>query len=345
MDWGLGHTTRCIPLIAYLQQFQCRIFIASTNKQRKLLENEFDSLNYLQIEGYDIRYRANSNNLGISILKQIPRLYGVIGREQQWLNRQMAENQFDLIISDNRYGLFHKNAHCIFITHQLTVISGIGVWADGLLRKIHWHFINKFHECWIPDNRNLPNLSGVLGHPPQVREKISYIGPLSRFRQLTVNKQLELLVLLSGPEPHRTLFETLMLKQLTSFQGRYLLVRGLPDEQPSSHPHTVNHLHAADLNRAICSASMVIARSGYTSIMDLVASKQKAILVATPGQTEQEYLVAYMQEQGIFLSAQQDGFNLSETLQKAERFESRIPDLDFEQYKTVLAERLSNTQP
>lgn len=257
----------------------------------------------------------------------------------------MENHDFDLVISDNRYGLYHRDAHCIFMTHQLSVISGVGVWADKLLRKIHWHFINKFDECLIPDNRELPNISGALGHTTQVSEKITYIGPLSRFRQLKVSRQLDLLVLLSGPEPHRTVFETLLLAQLDSYSGRYLVVRGLPNDQPSTQPHMVNHLTAADLNMTICSASMVIARSGYTTIMDLIACKQKAILVATPGQTEQEYLAAYMNEQGIFVAAGQSGFNLIEALQSADRFQFRFPDIHFDQYQTVLAERLSRTQP
>jgi hypothetical protein len=69
------------------------------------------------------------------IISQIPRLWRVIGREHAWLDQLMKKHGFDLVISDNRYGLFHKDCRSVFISHQITVISGFGSLVDGLLRR------------------------------------------------------------------------------------------------------------------------------------------------------------------------------------------------------------------
>ena len=344
LDWGLGHTTRIIPLISYLRQTECQIFIAVTREQRKLIENEVDSVEFVQIEGYNVRYSSSSRLLGLAIISQIPRIWRLIGRENAWLDQLMKIHRFDLIISDNRYGLFHKDCHSVFISHQITILSGLGSLVDGLLRRIHLRLIRRFDECWVPDNDRYPNLSGLLGHPPNTSDHLKYIGPLSRFIHINTPKELDLLIILSGPEPQRTKLETILTDQLKTFKQSYLLVRGIISDQPSALPNSVNYLPGKALNQAICSASMVISRSGYTSIMDLVKCKQKAILIPTPGQTEQEYLARYLHEQGIFLKAKQDDFSLTESLNRVSGFDFKIPDLDFEQYGPVLT-RLMQSLP
>ncbi len=337
LDWGLGHTARSIPLIFYLRQFQCQIFIAATQDQRKMLEQEFDGLNYVQIEGYNVRYGSTNNYLAITILRQIPRLYGVIRRENAWLCDQMKIHGFDLVISDNRYGLYHPKTYSVFITHQLSIISGLGPFADYLLRKIHYQWIRRFHACWVPDTEGMPNLSGMLGHPSQTPPHTTYLGPVSRLEPVPGNDHLDLLIILSGPEPQRTLLESILMVQLQSFTGSWFLVRGIPSEQPSTSPFTVNYLGVTELNQSISNADMVITRSGYTSIMDLVKLQKKAILIPTPGQSEQEYLADYMQEQGVFMKAGQQSFNLQEALQEACQFPFIKLQPDFHQYREVLS--------
>jgi UDP-N-acetylglucosamine transferase subunit ALG13 len=336
LDWGLGHTARTIPLISYMLQFQCQIFIAATNEQRKMLEKEFTGLEYIQIEGYNVRYGDKRGNLMSSILKQLPRLYTVIRRERAWLAEQMNLHHFDLVISDNRYGLYHPECYSVFITHQLNVISGLGIGADRILRKIHYSFLRRFNASWVPDAESSPNLSGTLGHPIELPENTTYLGPLSRMENLQAEAGPDLLIVLSGPEPQRSVLESTLLAQLTQYQGSWLLVRGLPAATTTELPHTVNYLGTAALNQALCNAGMIISRSGYTSIMDLVKLQKKAILIPTPGQTEQEYLASHMEEQGVFLQARQKDFRLDESLKKAASFPFHKVLVDFSQYRSVL---------
>jgi UDP-N-acetylglucosamine transferase subunit ALG13 len=318
-------------------QFQCQVFIAATNEQRKMLEKELTGLEFIQIEGYNVRYGDKKGNFITSILAQLPRLYTIIRRERAWLEEQMNIHHFDLVISDNRYGLYHPKSFSVFVTHQLNVISGLGFGADRILRKIHYSFIRRFNACWVPDAEIIPHLSGIMGHPKELPESTTYLGPLSRMENLKTEGGLDLLIILSGPEPQRTILETILLSQLTQYQGSWLLVRGLPSETSAELPHVVNYLGTAALNQAMCNAEMIISRSGYTSIMDLVKLQKKAILIPTPGQTEQEYLAAHLEEQGIFLQARQQNFLLDESLKKAAPFPFNKVDVDFNQYRIVLS--------
>jgi hypothetical protein len=249
----------------------------------------------------------------------------------------MKIHHFNAIISDNRYGLYHPGVKSIFITHQLAIRTGAGRGADFILKQIHDHFIKQFTACWIPDVFSLPNLSGKLGHPAHLPSNSSYLGPISRMIPMETAGKLDLLVILSGPEPQRTLLENILMVQLQKFSGTYLLVRGLPGEEPTQNPQILPYLDALALNRKLAEASLVICRSGYSGIMDLVKLKKKAILIPTPGQTEQEYLAIYLEKHYMFLRAEQKGFNLLESIQRASSFPFNLPDFDFNEYKTVLS--------
>ena len=199
--------------------------------------------------------------------------------------------------------------------------------SDWLAQKIHYGFINRYSECWVPDAVQAPHLAGVLSHPKRLpKVPVKYLGPLSRLEKREAPPlQYDLLLLLSGPEPQRTIFENILLRQLTDFPCRALLVRGLPgSEAPLAplpgHVTAVNHLPAAQLGQALQQADWVICRSGYTTVMDLVQLGKKAILVPTPGQTEQVYLGRYLQKQSLFYSVPQHLFNLREDMEKAKPY-------------------------
>ena len=63
-----------------------------------------------------------------------------------------------------------------------------------------------------------------------------------------------------------------------------------------------------DLNKLICESAFVICRSGYSTIMELMASEKNASLVPTPGQAEQEYLAKYLSGKNCHDSADQSNF-------------------------------------
>jgi uncharacterized protein (TIGR00661 family) len=345
LNWGLGHATRCIPLINELVATGCDVIIAASGPVKDLLQAEFPALAFLPIPNYSIRYSRKKIWLPVKLLWQIPGILRTIYRENRWLRAVVKKYKPDGIIADNRFGLHHKTLPCVYITHQLT-IKAPGRLAEWLAQKIHYHYINQFGQCWVPDAAGEPNLAGRLSHPvkkPAI--PVTYLGPLSRFeKQEAVNKVYDLLVIISGPEPQRSVFEAILLKELNSYTGKTLLVRGLPGNQTTiqqEHITIVNHLPSNELSLAIQQSAMVISRSGYTTVMDLVKLQQQAILVPTPGQSEQEYLATYLQQQGLFTSVKQHNFSLATVLQQADDFAATTFEMDTNLYKKVVADWLT----
>ncbi len=181
LDWGLGHATRCIPIIKELLTQNCDVWLAAENAQQHLLASEFPDLQMLELPGYRIKYAKTRQGLVWKMIKQSLKLKRAINAENKWLQQIVEKYEFDAVISDNRYGLHHTAIPCIFITHQLQIKSPAGKWTENILQKRNYHYINRFMECWVPDWPGENNLAGELSHPlikPKV--PVHYIGLLSR---------------------------------------------------------------------------------------------------------------------------------------------------------------------
>ncbi len=297
LDWGLGHATRCIPIIQKLLSYNIEIFIAASGKIEHLLKMEFPQAHFLPLQEYNVRYSKKGLHFIWAILKQVPHILKTIQHEHKWLQKTIDAYKIDWVISDNRFGLHSHKVPCTFITHQLYVKTSVGKIAEKILQRFNYKHINQFTECWVPDTSDFPGLSGVLGHPKRMPNiPTHYIGPLSRFHIITPPPPIiyKALVLLSGPEPQRTIFETLIQQQANTVEGQFILVRALPGQttllnMPSNWT-VFNHLSGKELNILLQQAECIISRTGYTTIMDITVLKKKSILVPTPGQSEQLYL-------------------------------------------------------
>lgn len=345
LDWGLGHATRSIPLITALLAEGCEVLIAADGHIRVLLHEEFPELTILPLKGYRIRYAKQKKWLLFKIAFQIPGLLFSIFREYHWLKKAVKDHSIDAIISDNRFGMYHKHIPSVYITHQLLIKTGNKL-SENILMKLHYWFIKKYKQCWVPDYfEGSKNIAGELSHPVFPPDNIKYIGGLSRFKKTdNIEEKFDLLILLSGPEPQRTIFEKELFFQLKQYCGNVLFVRGLPGGNETLATQTNknctiqirNHLVAQELCHAIKQAKMIISRSGYTTIMDLIKLQKKGILVPTPGQTEQEYLAQYLMQQQLFYSVQQQDFLLNEVLEKTASFPYLHSTFNMEQYKNVI---------
>ncbi len=331
LDWGLGHATRCIPLVRELLAQDCEVWLATEKSQEILLKNEFPSLAFLRLRGYRVRYAHTKIGLFWQMLLQSPRLLNIIKKENKWLQKAVQEYGFDAVISDNRYGLYHPEIPCIFITHQLTIKSPVGKWSERMLQKRNYRYIRRFRECWVPDEKNESNLAGELSHPPMYPQVLlKYIGPLSRFQKTTaVAEKDHLLFILSGPEPQRSLLENKIVAQVVHYNGTATVIRGLPGEAsliPSTNMlQFYNHLPAEELNKEIMRAEYIISRSGYSTVMDMAVLQKKTILIPTPGQTEQEYLGSYLQQKRFACCVSQKNFSITTALQCAKDFPYQFP--------------------
>lgn len=351
LDWGLGHATRCVPLIRNLLQKECEVVLAANGASASLLAAEFPGISIRTLEGYGIRYNSGSSLFG-SMLMQLPRIFRSIQQEHLWLKELVEKEPFDIVISDNRPGFWNKKTHNIYITHQLLIHSGKGKWLNRQLQKLHERYMKKFSEVWVPDLHGNKNLAGELSHPSKPIIQPAYLGLLSRLEKEGYSEQVyDLTVLLSGPEPQRTILEETIFQQLQSYQGKVLFVRGLPQQNHSaleSYPHVTvhDHLPADELQKVLCSSKLIICRSGYTTLMDLMKLGKKAFLIPTPGQPEQEYLAHYMEEQSYFPFLQQNSFDLSSAIKMADSFSYQQPftETDFETYKNVIDELLKEVK-
>ncbi len=341
LDWGLGHATRCIPLIRLLLQGGCTVLVAAEGAAEHLLRTEFPQLHYLPLQGYRVRYAKTGAGLLAAMLQQLPRLRQTIREENEWLQKKVAQYEIDAVISDNRYGLHHPSVFSVLITHQLQVQTGLGRIGNNLLQHIIYRYINRFDACWVPDYEAAPGLAGRLSHPVRLPAvPVTYLGPLSRFKPGAAPLQHYVLVLLSGPEPQRTLLEQKLLAQVKEYGGPVLFVRGLPGTvglpPVPYNVNIMNHLSANAAQQALEGAELVVARTGYSTVMELMALQKKSILVPTPGQTEQQYLAKHLMQHNHALCLPQKGFNLSRAVRLAQGFDYQFPKV--EEGKNLLAE-------
>jgi UDP-N-acetylglucosamine transferase subunit ALG13 len=367
LDWGLGHATRCVPLVRFMVQLGWKVSLAGEGPSLTLLSQEFPELTTIPLKGYRIQYPKSGALLIPRLLVQIPKILKTIKLENEWLEESFARERWDLVISDNRYGLSTPNTKCIFITHQVWVLSGWGNQIDQLLNKRLHQWISKFNQCWIPDERENGGIAGVLSHPPVPSSlfpvpyspfpvpyslfpvpsslfpiPLTYLGPLSRLTKQNCKEGTQILVLLSGPEPQRSLLEQKLLEQIKQIDEQFLFVRGLPSAskkpENTKNIHFENHLASAQLSQAISSAKLVVCRSGYSSVMDLLKMEKKAILIPTPGQTEQLYLGKELAAKKWFVTQKQEELQLNTAIQICLSDTQVRPFLNFEAYKQVLAD-------
>jgi uncharacterized protein (TIGR00661 family) len=343
LDWGLGHTTRCIPIIHELLHQDCHVIIACNSTQKALLMQEFPQLTFVHLPGYNLKYGKKRWGTVVRIILQTPKILIKINNENTWLNIFLKSQPVDIIISDNRFGLHTHDIHTVFITHQLYIKTGLGKITDRITQWLNYLAIQRFSTCWIPDYKGEKTLAGKLSHPGKMPAiPVHYIGGLSRL--ISCQEQsasIDLLIMLSGPEPQRTIFENLLLQSLKYQPGKIVLVRGLPGETsnpiPAKDNLTIyNHAPARLLNKLICSSEFVISRSGYTTVMDLLKLGKKSILVPTPGQAEQEYVAAYLYENRLAYTVSQGHFSLSKALANARSFAYQLPEFPMEEYKEVI---------
>ena len=351
LDWGLGHTARCVPLIRYILSLGHIPVVACNASQRSFIEETFGAIDIIHLKGYDVTY-SKWNRFGqIGLLSQLPRINKCIQDEYKWLQEQAKVLKLDGIISDNRYGLFHQVIPSVIMTHQLQVQTGFGNVADRVIQKIHYKYLNLFGAAWVVDTPTVPNLGGKLSHPERLPHNVNYIGLLSQFEGLaTAHLNPEpgtLFILLSGPEPQRTVLSKILWQQVQKYNGNVIFIDGsdkaiAPKTIP---PHITYHKRLTNKSLAplLQSAGTVVCRSGYSTIMDLAVLNKKAILIPTPGQTEQEYLGKYLHEQGVFYCAKQDGFDLNKAMNETAgfRYKPAMPEDAYLVYKEKLVEWLS----
>jgi len=313
LNWGLGHATRCIPIIDELERQGAHVILASDGDALLLLQQKYPHLKTIELPAYNIHYKGN--NMFLNIAPQIPKILKAIRLERKKLDSIIKEHKITTIISDNRYGMYHKDVYSIFVTHQLNIQVPSKL-LGTIVAKCNHYFIQKYDECWVPDTPTEPSLAGILSHQAKLKN-VHYIGALSRMSLTAkIAFKRELIVILSGPEPQRTYWEEQIIEQAQQLPFDCLIVGGKPKTQEkkqlAANVDWQSFMNEKELQAAILESKVVVARSGYSTIMDLVALEcDRVLLVPTPGQTEQEYLAKRFAEMGIFACQTQENFSLA----------------------------------
>lgn len=323
LNWGLGHASRSMPIIDLLLNQGANILLAGDGRSLDFWKQEYPDLEHVELPSYDVRYTTGAAMVAIT-LARLPKYLSSVYREHQYVDRLVKERSIDLIISDNRYGIWSSSCPSVFMGHQIALIPpDILKWTTRAVYQLHMAFMNRFDAIWIPDFEGDENLSGVLAHKYALTPKMSFIGPLSRFYTMERTGQEEkddILVVLSGPEPQRTVLEDAIHAQALKLPFRFTIAQGIPGghtDKTTKNVRIVSFMNALQLNEAMARAEVVITRSGYSTVMDLCALGKRAMLIPTPGQTEQVYLAEELSRKGMVIYQPQENLNLHQGITQA----------------------------
>jgi hypothetical protein len=345
LDWGLGHAGRCVPLIRALLAAGHAVRFAAAGGALRLLRAEFPALPWHEFEGYRVRYSRSAFFLLPSLLAQAPAFFLGLRSEGRRLRRLLAEHPCDLVISDGRYGLHSPGVPAVLVTHQIALRAPD--WpgrarAEKALLRLNLKALARFDRVWIPDWPGARSLAGKLAAPAEAPANREWIGPLGRFAPsgpdsgsdsasdaetvaLARGPRIDIAAVVSGPEPQRSLFEADLRAALARLPGTRVLVRGRPGKPGpgladlrAGELNVYDHLPGEELAKVFADASALVARSGYTTVMELaVLGAPAAVLVPTPGQTEQEYLADHLAGQGAAVRLDQGNPDLAGAIGRA----------------------------
>lgn len=304
LNWGLGHAARVIPIINRLINEGAEVILGGDGESLKLLRAEFPQLPYVELPELKITYSKGKSQVW-AMLKQLPAIIRYSIKEHKAIKDIVKRYNITKVISDNRFGLYGSGAYSIYITHQIMV--KMPAWLkllEPLVYRIHKSVIERYNECWVPDYADTErSLAGDLTHSYPLPCNARFIGPLSRFEKLKdccKPIDCDVLAIMSGVEPHRTIYEKSIAERYRDSSLKVILVRGKAFTKDGGDINYGNIdvkgvLSASELLPYILGAKKIICRSGYTSVMDMhILGKTNVEWSATPGQTEQEYLLSVL---------------------------------------------------
>jgi len=323
LEWGLGHAARMIPVARILRDMNHNVIIGSGEEHLSFFRNELPGLMFIEFRGFKPVYSRVFPQYLALLLKTPILLYHIILEHFQ-LKRIIRDHSIDIVISDNRFGLWNRNVTTAYVTHMPLIpfpkpfrfLEFIGI-------LLHRAVIKKYSLCFIPDLPGEFNVSGRLSHGINLPKNVRYIGILSRlsanFSSPPASGKFEHnTVVLSGPEPQRDILKQKLIRLLKNKKPDTVMLEGKPGItkiiNKSGNITFYNHLQASEMEEIIKDSNGIISRSGYSTIMELISLNCSALLIPTPGQTEQEYLAEHLSEKGWFSTISQSKINGDITL-------------------------------
>ena len=357
LEWGLGHATRLSRMIEFLLKNNLDVVIAADGLPYNFLSEQFPELTILRLPIKQMQYSKGRKGFFLKFFAQVPALFISIHRTKKHLDKLIKDYQIDFIISDNRYGFLHPQVPSVFISHQLSPMPPkfLRVFQSAFGR-LHLWLLRKYDFIWVADFEGRDNVVGSLSQISWNNPKIRYIDPLSWLETKIpekdhLSRHYDILILLSGPEPHRGLLEKQLLEEFKESTKKILLLQGLPqhsennirDEQIGN-LRIVNHLPGNQILWHIQNTETLICRAGVVTVFDLAVLRKPAILIPTPGQTEQEYVAESLDKRGFFMHIKQENFNKNILSEHKVRSYKTFQSPKKERLESVLEELLSTSR-
>lgn len=345
LDWGLGASSRCIPIIQLLLNSGANVTIAADNESLSFLKKQFPQLNYIRFPFAKLSLSPQKKFCFFYTFKTILRFQKAIKRENRLLQYYINEYNIDIVISDSRLGLSSDKAYCIYLSHYFHLKLGMGKFVDNFVFKLYTRYLSRFDECWIPDFEGEKNLSGSLSHPLNLSIPTYYINPISRFsgsleEECSNQDQIDILAVITGDKSKRKQLQDLIISQLKNTGIKALLVGCMLEKSEQENIPNISFYPYLSKNQLLsCSkfTKIIISRSGYSVISDLCFLGRSAILVPEPCLLEQTYLAQYHKEKGHFYYEEQDRFNLLKAIEKSKNYTPPKLTEDF----SILKKRIS----
>ena len=318
-DWGLGHATRDTPIIEALLK-ENEVDILSTGRSLKLLKDHFKKrCRYFNVPSVYAPY-SHSKFFVAKFIISIPRMYFTFKKARKISEKIIKKNNYNIVISDCRYDVYDKKENSFLINHQLKLKSPIFQWG---VDKYMAFRMGNYNLVIVPDFKNRM-LSDELSINKSFKGKINFIGPLSRLKKRNVKEDIDFFISLSGSEPSRTVFEKIILSQVSDLNGKIVITRGMPEWKNKWSKQRITFYNFLDLEKQeeiMNRAKFIISRSGYSTLMDLIElKKNKVLFVPTPGQTEQEHLADFYEKRNMFHHIHQNKLNLIKDINDSLKF-------------------------
>ncbi|MBW6458185.1 MAG: hypothetical protein K0B52_03390 [FCB group bacterium] len=320
LNWGLGHATRSAPIIRRLINDGNRVVIISHGQALTLMKEQFPECIFRDIRDKNIQYASNGIMFVFKIVSQFPKM--VLGWEYERRKMRELEKEFhpDLVMTEMRLGFWSKNIPSVLITNQLRFFLPPGLkWAEILGEWFNFLVFRHFDHIFVPDIAGEPNLLGDLCHKGRIAKhpNVRFVGCLSSITpdDNPPEKDIDLLISISGPEPQRTMFEEIVLSRIADLSGKVVITLGSPGREgitefDNGRITIYPHLDRGTMANIMQRAKFVISRSGFSTVNELFVLRKSAMLVPTPGQTEQEYIARHFHRQGIFHYCRQEDLDL-----------------------------------
>ena len=321
---GLGHATRSLAVIKhFIKEYE--ITVISYGNALKFLQEELSEYDvaFIEVKDYPLLERGEGVCFYLYLLTDLVKTNFIIKNEHEVTAR--IQDEYEFIFSDGRYGVYSVKTPSFLLSHQISFMppKWLGFFKFVTDFSNYFYFKN-FNKVFIADYKRYDkSLAGNLSHTAFTHFfPHEYVGIVSSYKKIDINEDIDYLFIISGYlKEKKENFVSKLLEQAKKLDGKKVFILGDTSTKEVQHIQgdiTIYPSATKELREELFSrAKIVVSRTGYTTIMDLVELDKRAILFPTPNSTEQEYLASYHKYKDYFVICEdENSFDLKELADK-----------------------------